>query len=103
VINRVGYSSALNTRYRVGFFWSERSSRLDWGTIHSSGCVVFEFLEHTKKKSAGEAMSRLWARFAGLFSSKSFIGVDKTGNKYFSRMEEIDGLGEYCSSNLFFP
>ncbi|KFK29203.1 hypothetical protein AALP_AA7G102700 [Arabis alpina] len=37
-------------------------------------------------------MSRLWARFAGLFSSKSFIGVDKTGNKYFSRMEEIDGL-----------
>ncbi|CAD5329180.1 unnamed protein product [Arabidopsis thaliana] len=23
-------------------------------------------------------MSRLWARFAGLFSSKSFIGVDKT-------------------------
>lgn len=39
-------------------------------------------------------MSRLWARFAGLFSSKSFIGVDKTGNKYFSRMEEIDGLGE---------
>jgi NADH dehydrogenase [ubiquinone] 1 alpha subcomplex assembly factor 2 len=37
-------------------------------------------------------MSRLWARFAGLFSSKSFIGVDKTGNKYFSRMEEIDGF-----------
>jgi NADH dehydrogenase [ubiquinone] 1 alpha subcomplex assembly factor 2 len=53
---------------------------------------VFEFLDHTKKKSAGEAMSRLWARFAGLFSSKSFIGVDKTGNKYFSRMEEIDGF-----------
>jgi len=48
-------------------------------------------------------MSRLWARFAGLFSSKSFIGVDKTGNKYFSRMEEIDGFGEYCSSNLLFP
>lgn len=45
-------------------------------------------------------MSRIWARVAGLFSSKSFIGVDKTGNKYFSRMEEIDGLGEYCSSNL---
>ncbi|KAF8079766.1 hypothetical protein N665_1002s0016 [Sinapis alba] len=37
-------------------------------------------------------MSRLWARVAGLFKSKSFIGADKTGNKYFSRMEEIDGL-----------
>ncbi|KAL1203017.1 hypothetical protein V5N11_015266 [Cardamine amara subsp. amara] len=37
-------------------------------------------------------MSRLWARFSGLFRSKSFIGVDQTGNKYFSRMEEIDGL-----------
>lgn len=47
-------------------------------------------------------MSRLWARFAGLFSSKSLIGADKTGNKYFSRMEEIDGLGEYCSS-IFLP
>ncbi|WZZ09914.1 hypothetical protein YC2023_095835 [Brassica napus] len=37
-------------------------------------------------------MSRLWAKVAGLFRSKSFIGADKTGNKYFSRMEEIDGL-----------
>uniref|UniRef100_M4D1S0 NADH dehydrogenase [ubiquinone] 1 alpha subcomplex subunit 12 n=1 Tax=Brassica campestris TaxID=3711 RepID=M4D1S0_BRACM len=35
-------------------------------------------------------MSRLWAKVAGLFRSKSFIGADKTGNKYFSRMEEID-------------
>ncbi|KAL0873202.1 hypothetical protein Bca101_022907 [Brassica carinata] len=45
-------------------------------------------------------MSRIWGRVAGLFRSKSFIGADKTGNKYFSRMEQIDGLGEYCSSNL---
>ncbi|CAN8230350.1 unnamed protein product [Cochlearia groenlandica] len=37
-------------------------------------------------------MSKLWSKIAGMFSSKSFIGVDKTGNKYFSRMEEIDGL-----------
>ncbi|CAF2072165.1 unnamed protein product [Brassica oleracea var. botrytis] len=40
-------------------------------------------------------MSRLWGRVAGLFRSKSFIGADMTGNKYFSRMEQIDGLGEY--------
>ncbi|KAG2244847.1 hypothetical protein Bca52824_093319 [Brassica carinata] len=37
-------------------------------------------------------MSRIWGRVAGLFRSKSFIGADKTGNKYFSRMEQIDGL-----------
>ena len=49
-------------------------------------------------------MSRLWARVAGLFRSKSFIGADKTGNKYFSRMEEIDGLGEllFLSTSFFF-
>ncbi|CAN7109962.1 unnamed protein product [Brassica rapa subsp. narinosa] len=40
-------------------------------------------------------MSRLWGRVAGMFRSKSFIGVDMTGNKYFSRTEQIDGLGEY--------
>ncbi|KAG5414088.1 hypothetical protein IGI04_001655 [Brassica rapa subsp. trilocularis] len=45
-------------------------------------------------------MSRLWGRVAGMFRSKSFIGADMTGNKYFSRTEQIDGLGEYCSSNL---
>ncbi|WZY69709.1 hypothetical protein YC2023_001949 [Brassica napus] len=35
-------------------------------------------------------MSRLWARVAGMFRSKSFIGADMTGNKYFSRTEQID-------------
>ncbi|KAL0688603.1 hypothetical protein Bca4012_088280 [Brassica carinata] len=37
-------------------------------------------------------MSRLWGRVAGLFRSKSFIGADMTGNKYFSRMEQIDEI-----------
>ncbi|CAN7133108.1 unnamed protein product [Brassica rapa subsp. narinosa] len=42
-------------------------------------------------------MSRLWAKVAGLFRSKSFIGADKTGNKYFSRMEEIDVTSLYLT------
>ncbi|KAL6543161.1 hypothetical protein OROHE_010681 [Orobanche hederae] len=37
-------------------------------------------------------MSRLWARVAGLFSSKTFVGLDKTGNRYFARTEQIDGV-----------
>lgn len=37
-------------------------------------------------------MSRLWARFSGLFSSKNFVGIDKAGNRYFKRTEELDGV-----------
>ncbi|KAJ8542896.1 hypothetical protein K7X08_005419 [Anisodus acutangulus] len=37
-------------------------------------------------------MSKLWARFAGLFSSKNFVGIDKAGNRYFKRIEELDGI-----------
>ncbi|KAH7511688.1 hypothetical protein JRO89_XSUnG0176600 [Xanthoceras sorbifolium] len=37
-------------------------------------------------------MSKLLSRIAGFFSSRSIAGVDKAGNRYFSRTEEIDGL-----------
>lgn len=37
-------------------------------------------------------MSRLWARFAALFSSRTFSGIDKSGNRYYARNEEIDGV-----------
>ncbi|KAL0406932.1 UNVERIFIED_CONTAM: hypothetical protein Slati_4007100 [Sesamum latifolium] len=40
-------------------------------------------------------MSRLWARFSGLFSSRALVGMDKTGNRYFARTEEIDGVIEW--------
>ncbi|KAK6154429.1 hypothetical protein DH2020_008677 [Rehmannia glutinosa] len=40
-------------------------------------------------------MSRLWARFAGLFSSRAFMGMDKTGNRYFARTEQVDGAISY--------
>ncbi|XP_051134026.1 uncharacterized protein LOC127253457 [Andrographis paniculata] len=36
-------------------------------------------------------MSRLWAKLAGLFSSRTFVGMDKAGNRYFARTEQIDG------------
>ncbi|KZV34976.1 mimitin, mitochondrial [Dorcoceras hygrometricum] len=37
-------------------------------------------------------MSRLWARLFALFSSKTFSGVDKLGNRYYARHEELDGV-----------
>ncbi|GAB2258645.1 hypothetical protein Droror1_Dr00014805 [Drosera rotundifolia] len=37
-------------------------------------------------------MSKLLGRIAGYFSNRSFAGVDKAGNRYFSRNEVIDGI-----------
>ncbi|VFQ88222.1 unnamed protein product [Cuscuta campestris] len=37
-------------------------------------------------------MSRIWAKLVGMLSNRSFVGVDKTGNRYFTRREEIDGF-----------
>lgn len=37
-------------------------------------------------------MSKLFARIAGYFSNRTLVGVDKTGNRYFTRKEELDGV-----------
>ncbi|WOL16207.1 mimitin, mitochondrial isoform X1 [Canna indica] len=37
-------------------------------------------------------MSKLFSKFLGFFSSRTLAGVDKAGNRYFTRVEEIDGL-----------
>ncbi|KAI4366157.1 hypothetical protein MLD38_022071 [Melastoma candidum] len=37
-------------------------------------------------------MSKIFSRIAGFFSSRSVAGVDKSGNRYFTRVEEIDGI-----------
>ncbi|CAL5202201.1 unnamed protein product [Lathyrus oleraceus] len=37
-------------------------------------------------------MRRVFGKIAGLFSNRTAAGVDKTGNKYFTRNEEIDGI-----------
>lgn len=39
-------------------------------------------------------MSRLFTKFLGFFSSRTVVGVDKTGNRYFTRMEEVDGIAK---------
>eukprot|EP00257_Ricinus_communis_P011462 XP_002532565.2 uncharacterized protein LOC8279847 isoform X2 [Ricinus communis] len=37
-------------------------------------------------------MSKLFARISGFFSSRTFVGNDKAGSRYFTRTEEIDGI-----------
>jgi NADH dehydrogenase [ubiquinone] 1 alpha subcomplex assembly factor 2 len=44
-------------------------------------------------------MSKLMARIAGYLSNRTLVGVDKVGNRYFTRTEEIDGISK-CVSPL---
>ncbi|XP_011620460.1 mimitin, mitochondrial isoform X1 [Amborella trichopoda] len=37
-------------------------------------------------------MSKWVSKIKGLFSSRTLAGVDKAGNRYFSRTEQIDGM-----------
>ncbi|XP_031473944.1 uncharacterized protein LOC116246286 isoform X2 [Nymphaea colorata] len=37
-------------------------------------------------------MSRFLARIRGLFKSRTQVGIDKAGNQYFIRNEEVDGI-----------
>lgn len=46
-------------------------------------------------------MSKLFSKFLGFFSSRTLVGVDKVGNRYFARVEEIDGISK-STLNLFF-
>lgn len=52
-------------------------------------------------------MSKIFSRIAGYFSSRTLVGMDKSGNRYFARKEEIDGISQCLalSSSLpfFFP
>lgn len=34
---------------------------------------------------------RLLSRLLGMFQSRTQVGVDKVGNRYFTRVEEVDG------------
>ncbi|CAI9088347.1 OLC1v1022653C1 [Oldenlandia corymbosa var. corymbosa] len=58
--------------------------------IHTSCCN-----HHRAKRVSeigGTRMSRLWARFKGLFSNRTMVGMDKAGNRYFAVTEELDGV-----------
>ncbi|KAF5184231.1 NADH dehydrogenase [ubiquinone] 1 alpha subcomplex subunit [Thalictrum thalictroides] len=37
-------------------------------------------------------MSKLLSRLAGFFSSRTFVGADKAGNRYFTRKEDMAGI-----------
>ncbi|KAE9458236.1 hypothetical protein C3L33_09856, partial [Rhododendron williamsianum] len=39
-----------------------------------------------------EDMSKLWKRIAGLLGNRAMAGVDKAGNRYFARTEQMDGV-----------
>jgi hypothetical protein len=34
---------------------------------------------------------RLLSRLLGMFQSRTQVGIDKAGNRYFTRVEEVDG------------
>jgi hypothetical protein len=34
---------------------------------------------------------RLMSRLLGMFQSRTQVGIDKAGNRYFTRIEEVDG------------
>lgn len=40
-------------------------------------------------------MSKLFSKISAFFRNKDFMGVDKAGNRYFARKEEIDGVSKW--------
>ncbi|KAL1811459.1 uncharacterized protein LOC108192910 [Daucus carota subsp. sativus] len=37
-------------------------------------------------------MSKIWEKITGLFTNRTFAGIDKAGNRYFAKTEQIDGI-----------
>ena len=44
---------------------------------------------------------RLVSRLLGMFQSRTQVGVDKAGNRYFTRVEEVDGASTCPRPPLF--
>ncbi|KAK9092055.1 hypothetical protein Syun_026966 [Stephania yunnanensis] len=40
-------------------------------------------------------MSRWFGRISGFFRSRTLMGIDGVGNKYYTRKEEVDGICEF--------
>lgn len=55
------------------------------------------WISFPKIKIKIKKMRRILGRVAGLFSNRSMVGVDKAGNKYFTREEQIDGISKWVS------
>nr|XP_034582515.1 uncharacterized protein LOC117845560 isoform X3 [Setaria viridis]XP_034582516.1 uncharacterized protein LOC117845560 isoform X3 [Setaria viridis] len=45
----------------------------------------------SRAESKAAMSKRLVSRLLGMFQSRTQVGVDKTGNRYFTRVEEVDG------------
>lgn len=45
-------------------------------------------------------MSKLLSRIAGFFSSRTMVGADKVGNRYFIRKEEVDGISKWVPQSF---
>ncbi|XP_021829464.1 uncharacterized protein LOC110769746 isoform X2 [Prunus avium] len=37
-------------------------------------------------------MSKLFQRVAGFFTNRTMVGMDKAGNRYFAKKDEVDGI-----------
>ena len=63
--------------------------------------VVF-YLPVNKILKESKAFWSVWARIAsGLFGSRTMAGMDKAGNQYFARKDDIDGVSKYGSLFLY--
>lgn len=41
------------------------------------------------------SMSKIWGKITGLFTNRTFAGIDKAGNRYFAKTEQIDGISKF--------
>ncbi|RYR79944.1 hypothetical protein Ahy_A01g004739 [Arachis hypogaea] len=53
---------------------------------------MFQLLFFEKETAKLNKMRRVLGKISGLLSNRNMVGVDKTGNKYFTKMEEVDGI-----------
>lgn len=42
-------------------------------------------------------MSKLFQRVAGFFTNRTMVGMDKAGNRYFAKKDEVDGISKCLS------
>lgn len=53
--------------------------------------LFFRESEGSGEDSEAAMSKRLLSRLLGMFQSRTQVGVDKAGNCYFTRVEEVDG------------
>ena len=61
---------------------------------HSQSRTQF-FHTRSRDRLKTRKMSKLFSRLKGFLSTKTLAGVDKAGNRYFTRKEEVDGISNH--------